>query len=122
MGTQPDLSRVPGNAFRLFLSHTPDNLSWARRHGVHLMLAGHNHGGQIRLPLFGPVYSPSAYGAHFASGAFWERPTLMYVSRGVSGRHPLRLNCLPELTRLTLRPVAETVMRSSHAVAAGSTE
>ncbi|HEY3964486.1 MAG TPA: metallophosphoesterase [Planctomycetaceae bacterium] len=122
MGTQPDLSRVPGNAFRLFLSHTPDNLSWARRHGVHLMLAGHNHGGQIRLPLFGPVYSPSAYGAHFASGAFWERPTLMYVSRGVSGRHPLRLNCLPELTRLTLRPVAETVMRSSHAVAAGSAE
>ncbi len=122
MGTQPDLSGVPGNAFRLFLSHTPDNLSWARRHGVHLMLAGHNHGGQIRLPFFGPVYSPSAYGAHYASGAFWEKPTLMYVSRGVSGRHPLRLNCLPELTRLTLRPIVETEARPSHAVAASNTE
>ena len=103
MGRQPDLASVPVDAFRLFLSHTPDNIQWARQHKIDLMLAGHNHGGQVRLPLFGPIYSPSAYGAHFASGAFWEDPTLMYVSRGISGRHPLRLNCLPELTRLTLR-------------------
>ena len=103
MGRQPDLASAPTDAFRLFLSHTPDNIQWARRHKIDLMLAGHNHGGQVRLPLFGPVYSPSAYGAHFASGVFWEDPTLMYVSRGISGRHPLRWNCLPELTRLTLR-------------------
>lgn len=122
MGTQPDLSGTPGDAFRLFLSHTPDNLSWARRHDVHLMLAGHNHGGQIRLPFFGPVYSPSAYGAHYASGAFWEKPTLMYVSRGIAGRHPLRLNCLPELTRLTLRPIVQTTALPSLAIAAGNAE
>ena len=103
MGTEPDLGSVSADAFRLFVSHTPDNLSWARRHGVGLMLAGHNHGGQIRLPLFGPVYSPSLYGARYAAGTFWEPPTVMHVSRGISGRHPLRWNCLPELTRLTLR-------------------
>ena len=121
MGTQPDLSGAPDGAFRILLSHTPDNLRWAQRHDVNLMLAGHNHGGQIRLPLFGPVYSPSAYGAHYASGMFWESPTLMYVSRGVSGRHPLRLNCLPELTRLTLRPVvaATTLPAQAVRVAAG---
>jgi predicted MPP superfamily phosphohydrolase len=108
MGTQPDLSVAPDGAFRLLVSHTPDNLPWARQNDVNLMLAGHNHGGQIRLPWFGPVYSPSAYGAHYACGVFWEKPTLLYVSRGISGRHPLRLNCLPELTRLTLRCVAKT--------------
>jgi predicted MPP superfamily phosphohydrolase len=110
MGTQPDLSAAPQETFRLLLSHTPDNLPWARRHRINLMLAGHNHGGQIRLPGFGPLYSPSAFGAHYASGVFWEQPTLLYVSRGISGRHPLRLNCLPELTRLTLRPVVDRSM------------
>jgi predicted MPP superfamily phosphohydrolase len=99
MGKQPEMSSLPADAFRLFLSHTPDNIKWARRHKIDLMFAGHNHGGQVRLPL----YSPSAFGAHYASGVFWEDPTLMYVSRGISGKHPLRWNCLPELTRLTLR-------------------
>jgi predicted MPP superfamily phosphohydrolase len=104
MGKQPDVAAVPEDAFRLFLSHTPDNIGWARRNAIDLMLSGHNHGGQVRLPLFGPVYSPSRYGARYASGAFWESPTLLYVSRGISGKHPLRWNCLPELTRLVLRP------------------
>ncbi|MGE5192209.1 MAG: metallophosphoesterase [Deltaproteobacteria bacterium] len=104
MGTQPDLSAAPTEAFRLFLSHTPDNVNWACSHNIDLMLSGHNHGGQVRLPGFGPVYSPSIYGCHYASGVFWEPPTLLYVSRGISGKHPLRWNCLPELTRLILRP------------------
>lgn len=103
MGVQPDLASVSPDAFRLLLSHTPDNLSWARRNRIDLMLSGHNHGGQVRLPVFGPVYSPSIYGCHYASGVFWKRPTLLYVSRGISGKHPLRWNCLPELTRLVLR-------------------
>lgn len=104
MGTQPDLASVAADAFRLFLSHTPDNISWARQNGIDLMLSGHNHGGQVRLPGFGPVYSPSLYGCHYASGTFWEPPTLLHVSRGISGKHPLRWNCLPEATRLILRP------------------
>jgi len=104
MGTQPDLAACPAGAFRLFLSHTPDNIGWARENAIDLMLSGHNHGGQVRLPLFGPVYSPSRHGARYASGAFWEPPTLLYVSRGISGKHPLRWNCLPQLTRLVLRP------------------
>ena len=69
------------------------------------MLAGHTHGGQIRLPLLGPVYSPSRFGCRFASGAFWLEPTLMYVSRGLSGREPIRYLCVPELTKLVLRSV-----------------
>jgi len=90
-------------AFRLLLSHSPDQLWWARRHGVHLMLAGHTHGGQGRLPLAGPLLSPSWHGSRFASGEFYKAPTTLHVSRGISGTHLLRINCRPQLSLLTLR-------------------
>jgi predicted MPP superfamily phosphohydrolase len=118
MGTQPELATVPSDAFRILLSHTPDNINWARRHNIDLMLSGHNHGGQVRLPGFGAVYSPSIYGCHYASGAFWEPPTLLYVSRGISGKHPLRWKCLPELTRLVLRAGIVESENSSNAMSA----
>jgi predicted MPP superfamily phosphohydrolase len=103
MGRQPDTSAIPEGAFRLFLSHTPDNLAWARRNRMDVMLSGHTHGGQVRLPGFGPIYSPSIVGTRYAGGAVWEPPTLLYVTRGIAGRQPWRWNCLPELTRLILR-------------------
>jgi predicted MPP superfamily phosphohydrolase len=106
MGNHPDFQSAvaqPGEAFKLLLSHTPDNLPWARRAGVDLMLSGHNHGGQVVLPWVGPVYSPSLYGCRYAAGVFWREPTLLYVSRGISGKQPLRLGCPPELTKLVLR-------------------
>jgi predicted MPP superfamily phosphohydrolase len=102
MGQHPDFGGSP-DAFRILLSHTPDNLPWAQRHGVDLMLSGHNHGGQVVLPVIGPIYSPSVYGCRYASGVFQVPPTLLYVSRGISGRHPVRWRCRPELTKLVLR-------------------
>lgn len=93
----------PAIEFRLLLSHSPDQIWWARRHNVHLMLAGHTHGGQGRLPLVGPLLSPSFHGSRFASGHFFKPPTTMHVSRGLSGTHLLRINCRPELSLLTLR-------------------
>lgn len=107
MGHHPDYSDQPQDAFRILLSHTPDNLPWARRQGIDLMLSGHNHGGQVVLPVLGPVYSPSVYGCRYASGVFDVPPTLLYVSRGISGRHPLRWRCRPELTKLVLRHSAK---------------
>ncbi len=98
------LDRSPA-AFRLLLAHSPDQLSWARRRGVQLMLAGHTHGGQGRLPLIGPVLSPSWHGSRFASGDFFKPPTTMHVSRGISGVHLLRIRCRPELSLLTLQSV-----------------
>ncbi|MGH7224930.1 MAG: metallophosphoesterase, partial [Gemmataceae bacterium] len=99
----PDLSACPRDPFRLCLSHTPDNIRWARRAGVDLMLSGHVHGGQVRFPLFGSVLVPSHYGRRYDCGVFEEPPTLLHVSRGLSGDHPLRYLCRPEVTRLTLR-------------------
>jgi len=103
MGSRPDFSNVADDAFRLLLSHSPDNIKRARQDNVDLVLAGHNHGGQVRLPIIEAVYSPSVYGCKYASGEFFEEPTLMYVSRGIGGRHPLRIRCRPEITKLTLK-------------------
>ncbi len=89
--------------FRLLLSHSPDQLAWARRHRIELMLAGHTHGGQGRLPLAGPLLSPSWHGSRYASGTFYKTPTTMHVSRGLCGTHLMRINCRPELALLTLR-------------------
>lgn len=91
------------DAFRVLLSHSPDQIGWARDHGVGLMLAGHTHGGQGRLPLIGPLIAPSRYGTRFASGDFYLEPTTMHVTRGLSGTHLLRLNCPPEVSLITLR-------------------
>jgi predicted MPP superfamily phosphohydrolase len=99
----PDLTNCPREPFRLCLSHTPDNIRWARRAGVDLMLSGHVHGGQIRFPVFGSVLVPSRYGRHYDCGVFAEPPTLLHVSRGLSGDHPVRYRCRPEVTLLTLR-------------------
>lgn len=89
--------------FRILLSHTPDNLSWAKSHHFDLMLAGHTHGGQIRLPWLGAIIAPSFHGSRYASGLYFEPPTLMHVSRGLAGIHPIRLNCPPELALLILK-------------------
>jgi len=98
-------SDIDEHAMRILLSHTPDQIPWARRMRFDLMLAGHTHGGQIRFPIIGPIISPSLFGVKYASGVFFEPPTLMHVSRGISGLETIRINCLPELTKLVLRTV-----------------
>jgi uncharacterized protein len=91
-------------ALRILLSHSPDQLAWARSREFDLMLAGHTHGGQIRLPLVGALIAPSWHGSYYAGGTYHEPPTLLHVSRGLAGIHPIRLNCPPELALLTLVP------------------
>ncbi len=100
----PDVLPPGETALRLALLHTPDQLPWARRLGFQLALAGHTHGGQVRLPGIGAVLSPSRYGTRYACGVFHEPPTVLHVSRGVSALHPVRYACRPEITRLILRP------------------
>ncbi|GAA5508334.1 metallophosphoesterase [Novipirellula caenicola] len=101
---RPELQPNDGSEFRILVSHSPDQIGWARRHGIQLMMAGHTHGGQGRLPLIGPILSPSFHGSRFASGDFYKPPTTMHVSRGLGGVHLMRIHCRPELSLITLRP------------------
>lgn len=102
-----DLRDAPngrGNArpLKILLSHSPDQIHWARARDFDLMLAGHTHGGQVQAPWLGPVVAPSRHGVKYASGVFSKPPLVMHVSRGLSSELPLRMWCLPEISRLTL--------------------
>ncbi len=114
VGRRPELQEaVPAGspdpvALRLLLTHSPDEFPWAACQGFQLVLAGHVHGGQIRLPLVGPLVAPSRYGVKYATGSVYRRGrTVMHVSRGLSGKCPLRLGCPPELTCLVLHAAGE---------------
>jgi predicted MPP superfamily phosphohydrolase len=99
----PDLAGCPPQGFRLCLSHTPDNIVWANRNLIDLVLAGHVHGGQIRLPVTGSIFVPSKYSRRYDRGTFQVGPTAMHVSRGLAGETPLRYNCRPEVTLVQLK-------------------
>jgi predicted MPP superfamily phosphohydrolase len=102
-GPQPPFGEHPGSEATILLSHTPDFVYRAAQSGVDLMLSGHNHGGQVRLPILGPVFMPSRYSRRFEWGFYREDPTLLYASRGLGAQIPLRYRCPPELTRLRIR-------------------
>ena len=87
---------------RILLSHSPDQRDYACSNDFDLMLSGHNHGGQVVLPFFGPVYSPSKYGVKYSGGVFEHNEMVIHVSRGVAAKDPLRWNCRPEVTLLEL--------------------
>ncbi len=84
----------------LLLSHTPDIIELRPRAKV--VLAGHTHGGQVCLPLIGPLWTPSKYGTRYASGLFEVGGSYLYVSRGLGEKNPVRLNCPRELTIINL--------------------
>ena len=88
---------------RILLSHGPDQLDWAVDHDFDLVLAGHNHGGQVRLPALGAILAPSRSGTRYAGGIFRRGQTVMHVSRGTSSLTPFRWNCPPEIALLILR-------------------
>lgn len=75
--------QLPPGAPTLLLYHSPDLMPEAAEAGIDLYLAGHTHGGQLRLPLFGALFTSSAYGKRYEMGRYEEQETTLYVSRGV---------------------------------------
>jgi predicted MPP superfamily phosphohydrolase len=100
------MSSVPDNDFTLLLYHSPDLIREAAGHGVDLYLAGHTHGGQLRLPFYGAIVTFSRYGRRYASGLFEEADTQLYVSRGLGfeggGMPRARFLCRPEMVSIEL--------------------
>ncbi|MDG1897365.1 MAG: metallophosphoesterase [Fuerstiella sp.] len=100
IGSNPEVP-VPGDEdVRILLSHSPDQRNYAHQQQFDLMLCGHNHGGQVVLPVIGPVYAPSRYGVKYAGGTYRHQQMLIHVSRGLGAQEALRLNCCPEVTLL----------------------
>lgn len=85
---------------RIILMHTPDTnsiINLARKE-VDIIFGGHTHGGQVRLPLVGAVVSGCKIKTKFASGLFYFRNFVLYVTRGLGeGRYSqFRFYCQPE--------------------------
>ncbi len=91
----------------VLLCHGPDYaddlLARAEGQAVALMLSGHTHGGQICLPLLGPLSLPPL-GQKYVAGWFQLGHLQLHVNRGIGTVGlPLRFNCPPEITVVTLR-------------------
>jgi hypothetical protein len=105
--SKPDVSAAVGEATLtdavILLSHNPDIAETMTDRRVGLMLCGHTHGGQMIVPGMRNPFIPSRYGEKYSHGLVEAPTTTVYVSRGLglSGL-PVRYNCPPELTLLTL--------------------
>jgi predicted MPP superfamily phosphohydrolase len=105
---QPDLDRAipqrPDGPV-LLMSHGPDYadnvVAHPRGQLVDFMVAGHSHGGQVRLPLVGALQLPAG-GQKYVEGLFQLGRMQLYVNRGIGTVGlPFRLNCPPEITLFT---------------------
>jgi predicted MPP superfamily phosphohydrolase len=92
---------APKNGLHLLLMHPPDIAPEANDAGIDLYLCGHTHGGQIRLPLIGAVFSSSHLGKRFVMGRYELGKTTLYTARGVGleglGAPRARFLCPPEI-------------------------
>jgi hypothetical protein len=78
------------------MMHNPDGFVEAQRHGLDFVMCGHTHGGQVRIPFFGPPVLPIE-DRRLAQGWFREGPTRMYVNKGIGViGFPVRFNVRPE--------------------------
>jgi predicted MPP superfamily phosphohydrolase len=103
------LAQVPPEAPRIVFMHNPESFAAAPAGAAPLALAGHTHGGQVRIP-FTPEWTWLNYfkeeKAH-ADGwihGFGQPGNRLYVNRGIGFSYvPVRINCPPEITMITLR-------------------
>jgi uncharacterized protein len=100
----PELQRLvdPGpEQFTILLYHSPDLAPMAARVGIDLQLSGHTHGGQVRIPGFGALFTGSLYGKAFEAGRILVGSMVLYVTRGIgmegAAAPRLRLFCPPEI-------------------------
>ena len=95
---------VPADIPRILLSHNPDYAeSMPATERVDLVLAGHTHGGQVRMLFSIAPITMSRYGQKYAGGLVRSASGQVYVSRGIGVVGlPVRFNCPPEITIITL--------------------
>ena len=95
---------IPVDSAMLALWHEPEFAEQAAAKGAFAQLSGHTHGGQIRIPGVGPVGLPLD-GKRYTIGRNVADGMQIYTSRGVGVfRPPMRFNCPPEVTIVTLSP------------------
>ena len=113
-GVEPLISREHPN---ILLSHNPNSFHRAAEMGIELSLAGHTHGGQVKVEIIDHSFSPARLITDFVAGLYQlpmgengsrengnGKKAALYVNRGLGTFGvPVRIGVLPEITLLTLR-------------------
>lgn len=97
------LHNIPANESVILLAHEPDYADHVARYAVDLQLSGHSHGGQVRVPFVRPLWLP-ALAKKYIWGLYKIGGLTLYTNPGLGTVGvPVRMNCPPEITLLTVR-------------------
>lgn len=97
------LGEVPSGEAVVLMAHEPDYADYVAEYPVDLQLSGHTHGGQVRIPLMRPLYLPPL-AKKYVWGLFKIRELTLYTNAGIGTVDlPLRWNCPPEVTLISLK-------------------
>ncbi len=102
------LEALPDAGAAILLAHEPDYADVSSRtKRFDVQLSGHSHGGQVKIPLIGPIFLPQM--AHqYPEGQYTVNGMLQYTNRGLGLAYPqFRINCPPEITVFTLESPPE---------------
>ena len=93
------------DGFTILLSHRPELFGTYANHDIDLVLSGHAHGGQFRIPLIGGVVAPNqGFFPEFDAGIYTNGNTNMFISRGIGNSIlPFRVNNRPEVILIELK-------------------
>ena len=105
ISAQLDVLLDDQSAYTILLSHRPELFDVYHEAGIDLVLCGHAHGGQVRLPFIGALFAPNqGFFPEYTAGLYRQGDTQMVVSRGLgNSSFPIRINNPPELVVITLQ-------------------
>jgi predicted MPP superfamily phosphohydrolase len=107
-GIDASLAGIPASELCVFLYHTPDIALDLPARGVDLLVCGHTHGGQVRLPFYGALLTLSRHGKRFEAGLYDVDGMALHVTRGVGleghASPRVRFLCRPEISVLEVGP------------------
>ena len=97
------LANLPVSGSAILLAHEPDFADSSAASGrFDLQISGHSHGGQVYLPVLGPL-ATKPFGRRYPIGLYRVRGMYQYTNRGVgTSGYNIRFNCRPEVTVFTL--------------------
>ena len=94
-------ANLPSKSKKILLAHSPDIASKINLDNINLILSGHTHGGQVKLPFLGAIYTNRTCNSafKFVSGLYYYQKVKVYVNQGIgTSFFPLRFLCRPEIT------------------------
>jgi uncharacterized protein len=94
---------IPHNECRIVLTHNPDTADTSLSSRADLFVAGHTHGGQVKIPFFGAPVLPVSNKAYTSGLKHSRKGDPVFISRGIGcAVYPVRFNCYPEIAVLRL--------------------